>query len=58
MAKNKKAPGPDEICGEVLKLIDDENINVLMKLFNTVLDTGIFPDEWLTSSFIALPKKN
>jgi len=56
-SKNNKAVGPDNIPVELLKLINDDNIKILEKLFNNIYNTGIFPEDWLTSTFIALPKK-
>ncbi|XP_075151162.1 uncharacterized protein LOC142225273 [Haematobia irritans] len=56
--KDKKACGPDEIPSEILKLIDSENMDLLTKLFNNIYDTGQYPQEWLKSTFITIPKKN
>lgn len=55
--KNKKSAGPDEIPSELLKLINDKNIDILVSLYNTIYNTGIIPKEMLTSTFICLPKK-
>ena len=33
---NGKAPGPDNIHGEMLKLFDDDGVRLLTKLFNKV----------------------
>lgn len=57
-AKDRKAVGPDQIPVEILKLLDDNGISVLQKIFNQIYNTGKFPDKWLTSHFIPLPKKN
>lgn len=57
-AKNKKAPGPDETPTEIIKLIAEDQIGVLVDLYNTVYNTGIIPREWLKSTFITLPKKS
>lgn len=56
--KNNKTPGPDEIPSELIKLLDDRGIAVLWRLFNKVYETGQYPDQWLSSTFIPLPKKN
>ena len=56
-AKLKKAKGPDEIPTEIIKLINDKNMNYLLRLFNTIYDTGVIPQDWLKSTFVALPKK-
>lgn len=34
--KDEKAAGPDVIQGELLKLLDDENIEKLIKTFATI----------------------
>jgi len=57
-AKNKKSTGCDELPAELLKLLDDEGINVLLKVFNYVYKTGDYPKTWLKSTFVAIPKKN
>lgn len=55
--KNGKACGPDEIPVEMLKLFNEEGMDHLIKLFNTIYESGNLPEEWLTSTFIVLPKK-
>lgn len=44
IAKNRKASGPD-------------NIGLVVKLFNSIYETGEIPSDWLSSTFIALSKK-
>lgn len=56
--KPRKSPGPDEVPSELLKLLEDDGIDLLVDLLNTVYNTGNIPDEWLTSTFITLPKKS
>ena len=56
-AKTGKAPGPHDVHIEVLKLIEREHLGSLTKLVNLVYDTGIFPEDWLKSVFVTLPKK-
>jgi len=46
------------IPAELIKLLDDRGKAVLQKLFNKIYETGQYPDQWLTSTFIPLPKKN
>lgn len=58
IAKTKKAAGPDELLSEIIKLIDDENIPILEKVFNHIYNSGTLPDEWLKSTFMAIPKIN
>jgi len=55
--KNGKAAGSDNVEAEFLKLINEEGIKWIRKIFNNIYDTGEIPKEWLKSEFIALPKK-
>lgn len=56
--KKGKAAGPDEVTADLIKLIDEDNVNILVDLFNTIHKTGIIPTEWLKSTFVTLPKVN
>ena len=42
---------------ELLKLLDDNSLRTLVKMFNQIYDTGQYPRQWLTSIFVPLPKK-
>uniref|UniRef100_A0A8D8V3E1 Craniofacial development protein 2 n=1 Tax=Cacopsylla melanoneura TaxID=428564 RepID=A0A8D8V3E1_9HEMI len=57
-AKLRKAAGPDEVPSELIKLLDDDGIDVLVDLLNAIYTSGEIPKSWLTSTFITLPKKN
>ena len=57
MTKNNKAPGPDDLCSEILELIDENNLKILEVVFNNLYPTGIYPEGWLKSTFTTLPKK-
>ena len=54
--KNNKAAGEDLIINEFLKSTADMLINVYVKLFNIVLNTGIVPAEWLSGFIIPIYK--
>lgn len=56
-SKNRKAPGPDGIQVELLKLLGEKGMERLTALFNKIYQTGQIPREWLQSTFIPLPKK-
>lgn len=45
--KSGKAPGPDETYMELLKLINDSNINKLTSIFDRIFSTKHIPKEWL-----------
>ena len=44
--KNNKSSGPDQILNEFLKYSPPNIINMLTKLVNVILETGIFPEQW------------
>ena len=43
--KSNKATGPDEVCGDLLKLIENDHLDVIVELFNNSYDTGVLPKE-------------
>ena len=55
--KNQKAPGIDDIQGELLKQADDSVAIILQKLCNSVWKSRIWPEDWKKSVFLTLPKK-
>ena len=55
--KAGKAPGPDCIPIELIKLFDDDVIDILLDLFNRIYDRGEIPKQWLLSTFVLIPKK-
>ena len=50
------APGKSEISNRLLKLLDDDNINILTHQFNTWFTQGEVPDEINTAVLSLLPK--
>lgn len=56
-SKEWQAAGPDEIYANVLKLIDEQHLDLITALFNSIYVTGRLPQEWLESTFITIPKK-
>jgi hypothetical protein len=52
----KKAPGYDLITGKVLKELSEKGMKMLTILFNAILRTGIFPDQWKVAQIILIPK--
>lgn len=56
-SKSGRSPGPDQIHIEIIKLLEEEHIDMLVRLFNEIYSTGVIPQEWLRSEFIPIPKK-
>ena len=44
--KNKKTPGYDQITNEMIKCTNKEGVKLITKLFNKLLQSGLFPSEW------------
>ena len=56
-AKIRKAPGPDNVRVEMLKLLNETALKYLKHLMNEVYERGHLTKEWCQSFFIPLPKK-
>ena len=56
--KKGKATGSDEISTEMLRALDDENIDVITNLCNIMYNSGVIPTDLKQSIFIKLPKKS
>ena len=55
--KRGKATGSDEISTEMLRALDDQNIDVISNLCNIIYNSGVIPTDLKQSIFITLPKK-
>ena len=55
--KSGKSAGPDKIIGEMLKHANELVIDFLVKLFNEILDGGMFPREWSKSIIVPIHQK-
>ena len=55
--KNGKACGIDHIRNEFLKNCPDTVVNLVVRLFNIVLTSGIIPEEWCIGTIIPIYKK-
>ena len=53
---NRKAPGPDRIPTEVLKIIAKEAPYLLLNMYNACLLAGVFPKRWKRQRLILLDK--
>ena len=58
VAKNGKTVGPDGICTELLKELNEAAAKMLKDLFNAIYDAGHMPQDWVQSTFVTLPKSN
>jgi len=54
--KNGKAPGPDGIPAEILKIVAEENPEILLQMYNCCLQEGIFPDVWKRQQLVLISK--
>lgn len=54
--KTNKAPGPDGITNQVLKVAIKENPNMFRSTLQGCMDTGLFPDRWKRQKLVLLPK--
>jgi hypothetical protein len=53
----RKAPGPDGLCGHVLKQCSSQLSHVFTRLFQLFLNAHFVPRVWKTSVIIPVPKK-
>ena len=53
---NNKATGPSTISYEMIKNLSDEMHNIIISLFNQILNKGIVPDQWLKALIYPIPK--
>ena len=55
--RNKKATGDDDVPGDVLKLLGKFGLKIMMKLINTIYETGEWPKDFMEDTMITLKKK-
>jgi hypothetical protein len=55
--RNKKATGYDDIPGDVFKLLGEGGLKIMMKLINTIYETGEWLKDFTEVIMIALKKK-
>ncbi|BES90458.1 Reverse transcriptase (RNA-dependent DNA polymerase) [Nesidiocoris tenuis] len=54
--RTKKAPGPDGIPTEALKMVADTYPDLLLDMYNACLKEGIFPGRWKKAKLMLLSK--
>lgn len=54
--RRRKAPGPDGIPAEVLKLVAEINPRLLLDMFNACLAEGVFYSSWKVARLVLIPK--
>ncbi|CAH2075518.1 unnamed protein product, partial [Iphiclides podalirius] len=56
--KPKSAPGPDNISNKILKALPGPLICLLATIYNTLLSSCSFPDDWKEATVIGIRKPN
>jgi len=54
--KSNKAPGPDGIPSEALKIVFNINPDILLRMYNACLVEGVFPSPWKTARLVLISK--
>lgn len=55
--KKVKAVGPNEVYAYLLKLIEQNHLDIITKLLIYIYESGTIPDECLVSTIIPISKK-
>ena len=53
---HNSATGPDEIHYQMLKHLPDNSLETLLNIFDYILTTGKFPEDWQYATIIPIPK--
>jgi hypothetical protein len=54
--KNRKAPGPDGIPNEVLKMVYRQDPSLLLRMYNSCLAAGVFSSRWKCAKLVLINK--
>lgn len=54
--KAKKAPGPDGIPNEVLKIVTQQKAGLLLDIFNACLKSGMLSSRWKVAWLVLIRK--
>jgi len=55
-AKLNSAPGIDQIDNRVISSLPKEYLDIMLSIYNNILATGSFPEQWKQSLIILIPK--
>jgi hypothetical protein len=55
--KDKKAAGDDDVPVEALRLLGDDDLNLLTQLINNIYESGEWPKDFTEVTMVALKKK-
>ena len=55
--RNKKATAVDDVPGDVLKLLGEAGLKIMIKLINTIYETGEWSKDFREVTMVALKKK-
>ena len=55
--RNKKVTGDDNVPGDVVKLLGEGGLKIMMKLINTIYETGEWLKDFIDVTMISLKKK-
>ncbi|GJQ78609.1 hypothetical protein Trydic_g11717 [Trypoxylus dichotomus] len=53
----RRAPGPDNITNEILKLVYQHSPHLLLDMYNECLAAGVFPTRWKLARLVLITKK-
>lgn len=56
--KNKKAPGPDGLIPEVIKVFIKAAPDFCLRLYNELIKQGRFPNQWKTAKLVLIEKES
>ncbi|GJQ69249.1 hypothetical protein Trydic_g19860 [Trypoxylus dichotomus] len=54
----RRAPGPDNITNEILKLVYQHSPHLLLDMYNECLAAGVFPTRWKVARLVLITKKH
>ena len=53
---NDSAVGPDDIHYKLLTNLPESSLTLLLTVFNSIWESGIFPPSWREATIVAIPK--